>query len=148
MATGNCPKGKIMRKGYHREDGTYVKQSCIKDRGAPGKGNKLFDVTHPGILTSMGYSTFKPVTARHVAIERAVKKDGYAEIFRALNNLRVWNKRINPALADKATNDINYLRNNLCEYSLSGCKRRSGSKRRRSGSKRRRSGSKRRRSRT
>ena len=118
---GSCPRGKIMRKGYRRKDGTYVKPSCIKDRGAPGKGPKLFKVTHPGILTSEGYSTFEPAVARHTAIERAVKKDGYAEIFRSLNNLRVWNKRVNPELAEKADRDIEYLRTNLCEYSLSGC---------------------------
>ena len=137
---GSCHSGQIMRKGYRRKDGTYIKPSCIKDRGAPGKGPKLFDVTHPGILTSMGYHTFGSMGMRHAAIERAVKKSGYAEIFRALNNLRLWNKRVNPELSLIANRDINYLRNNLCKYSLSGCsksRRRSSGRRRRSSGRRR-----------
>jgi Family of unknown function (DUF5771) len=130
---GTCPPGQIMRKGYRRrKSGTYVKPSCIKDRGAPGKGPKLFNVTHPGILTNMGYHTYESMGLRHSAIERAVKKSGYAEIFKALNNLRLWNKRVNPELSFKASRDINYLRNDLCKYSLEGCDRRRSSGRRRS----------------
>jgi hypothetical protein len=77
---------------------------------------------------------------RHVAIVRAVQKNGYAEIFKALNNLLIWNKRVNPELSEKAKLDINFLRTNLCKYSLTGCPGKQKKSRRRSDSRRRSSG--------
>lgn len=155
----SCPPGQVRRKAYTRRSRSKsgkkkvrVKSKCIKDRGLPGKGPKLFKVEHPGILTGFGYHTSELGSERRRAIEKAVKSKGYAEIFRALNNLRIWNKNVNPGIAEKATSDIEYLRSHLCQYSLSGCpatRRRSRRKRsrRRSRSPRRKRSRSRRRSR-
>lgn len=140
----SCPPGQVRRKAYTRRSRSKsgkkkvrVKSKCIKDRGLPGKGPKLFKVEHPGILTGFGYHTSELGSERRRAIEKAVKSKGYAEIFRALNNLRIWNKNVNPGIAEKATSDIEYLRSHLCQYSLSGCPATRRRSRKRSKSRRR-----------
>lgn len=37
----NCSQGMIARKAFRRKDGSYVKASCVLDRGRPGKGPKI-----------------------------------------------------------------------------------------------------------
>ena len=42
MTKKDCPKGKILRKGYTTKKGVKVEPKCIKDQGKPGKGPKIF----------------------------------------------------------------------------------------------------------
>jgi len=46
----------VYRKGYRRRDGTFVHPATykIKDRGAPGRGKKVFTVKG-GVMTEMAH---------------------------------------------------------------------------------------------
>ena len=52
-----CNKDEIVKSGYKTKKGVYVKETCIKDLGNPGKGPKLLPKLKSGTLTSHGYSS-------------------------------------------------------------------------------------------
>lgn len=66
-------------------------------------------VRHPGELSSEGYAVHEGVEQRHAALLRAVDDLGYAKVVKALTNLRVWNKRLHPAITRIAQEDYNWL---------------------------------------
>jgi hypothetical protein len=107
----SCPYGQIRRRGYSfKRNGktVRVKSSCIKDRGARGKGPKLWSV-EPGLLTQFGYHLNKTAADRHRALTRAVKEDTYNTIIRRLVAVSNFVHRTQPKNYQKYRADINWL---------------------------------------
>lgn len=98
----SCPPGQIRRKGYRRKgykrddgtyvDPTYVPPTCIEDRGAPGKGPDVVQITHEGKLGGPGYLK-KSAKTRHRLLGRCVSKHGYRSCLGSINALAVLGKR-------------------------------------------------------
>lgn len=89
---GGCPPGKIRRKAYTTKRGTRVASACITDRGAPGKGPDVIDITHEGKLGGPGYLK-KSEATRHKLLRKAVDGWGYRSTLGSLNALAVLGKR-------------------------------------------------------
>jgi len=104
-----CGKGMIMRDAYVRKDGTRVGASCIKDRGLPGKGAKLFTVKKGG-LTKYGYRLDNSKQVRHQALGKARNHMPYARLIRKLNAIRILHKNTNPTYAKKLKQDMEWLK--------------------------------------
>lgn len=87
-----CPTGTILRKGG----------GCIKNRGKPGKGPKLF-VLKKGELGKFGYMNVvhKSMKERHIALMKSLrsKKETPLQLFRRLNALYILNRLTNPKVA-------------------------------------------------
>jgi len=114
---------KVVRKGYHRSaytrsDGTkvaatYVPPTLITDRGAPGKGPKLIDLTDYRHLSDFGYSFSKSRDDRAKALRKAINANGATWTIRRLNAIRNVSHRTNPSLSKKAEHDIKYVQGHL-----------------------------------
>jgi hypothetical protein len=104
-----CKRGEILKSGYVTKRGVKVSPTCIKDRGAKGKGPKVIPILKTGTL--MGYSTFLPENSRHEILRNVVKKYDYATTIRKLNAVRTLNKRTNPEVFNIISSDISYLQN-------------------------------------
>ena len=63
-----------------------------------------------GDLTQYGYSSDKPMEARHKAVAKAVKKYGSTPVFRKLNALYVYNKNRDPIRSEKFKKDRDYVK--------------------------------------
>ena len=85
------------RKKEYRIKGTTYE---TKDKGKPGRGPKVIEIEHPGLLIDLGYSTTKNSTSRHKVLAKAVKKYGASEVWRMLNVQYVYRKN-----ARKGTKD-------------------------------------------
>lgn len=81
-----CPAGKILRKAFRRKDGTYVKASCVPDKGAPGKtpaAKRWLPDLGPSPLK--GWSKDKSASRRHSELKKLVNKKGCREALRTVN---------------------------------------------------------------
>lgn len=108
------------RKSYTRKTGTRVKGSrvparLIRDVGAPGKwryehmGAPGIGKLKPGQLTAVGYSASKGVSARHKAVDKAVKKYGKLSTLRKLNAVAVYTRRTAPTKSRTFKSDVKYV---------------------------------------
>ena len=95
----SCPTGTIQRIGYsfskkNSKETIKVKPSCIKDRGKPGKGPKLFEIPKEDkdLLGDFGYTLKSSHTDRVKAIKKAVKEYSMLKILRHINALRTLHK--------------------------------------------------------
>jgi uncharacterized protein DUF5771 len=114
-----CGEHEILRDGYRRKsyvksDGTrvkstYVKPVCIKDLGKPGKGPKVIGKLTRGGLRKFGYDTHSKSSERHIALLKAINKDGYATIVRRVNAIHVLTKNTNPKLSKKLESDLKFV---------------------------------------
>lgn len=115
-----CPSGYIKRASYRRtaRSGrrTTVPEQCIRNIGAPGKGLKSGE---PGIgplrkgeLAKFGYThvVSKSQTVRHKALTRAVKQFGSLGVWRKLNAVQVYTRRLSPASSKVFKADMNWIR--------------------------------------
>ncbi len=120
-----CSRGKIRRKAYTRKDGTYVKSTCVPDKGKPGKTparKKVLPVPVKGNLTKFGYFDVKNTTAkvRRAALLKAVKAAGYATIVRRVNLVANYNKLSDPKVHRIMRSDMAWMHNKLApKYSKS-----------------------------
>lgn len=110
-----CPRGQIMRRGYTTRRGVRVKPVCIRDRGKPGKGERLF-VLRRGSLRKHGYSAKKSDVARHRALARAVRAEGYTPVIRKLNAVSILQMNTNPAVSKKMRRDMEYVQMRRDKY--------------------------------
>ena len=107
------------RKAYTRSDGTkvkatkvpetYVPPTKITDRGAPGKGKKIIDMTDSKHLGKFGFSLHKSAQERHMSEDRAVGTNGYSWTIKRLNAVKILHKNTNPGYSQKLDSDIKYL---------------------------------------
>ena len=116
---GSCPPGEIRRKGYKRrgyttDEGTRVAattvpSACIEDRGAPGKGPDVIEITHEGKLGGAGYLK-KSAKTRHGLLDKCVSGWGYQSCLDSLNAMAVFGKRTwTKEQLDKVDQDRDWL---------------------------------------
>jgi hypothetical protein len=93
-----------------------VPEQCIRNVGAPGKG---LAGAKPGIgplrkgeLAKFGYShvVSKTISDRHGALSRAVKKYGSLGVWRKLNAVQVYTRRLSPASSKVFKADMDWIR--------------------------------------
>ena len=103
-----CPRGTIHRKGYTNKRGVTVRSSCIKDRGLPGKGKRLFTLKK-GELGKHGYSLKQAREKRRVALNKARKELSHATLVRKINALAILMKNTHPDYSRRARADVKWL---------------------------------------
>jgi hypothetical protein len=81
-----CKKGEILKDGFVRKNGTKVAETCIKNRGAPGKGPESIKLNTNHYLSELGYENVKELSEkdRHIALEKAIKHKGHLTVIRSL----------------------------------------------------------------
>jgi hypothetical protein len=81
-----CKKGEILKDGFVRKNGTKVEATCIKNRGAPGKGPESIKLNTNHYLSESGYENVKELSEkdRHIALEKAIKHKGHLTVIRSL----------------------------------------------------------------
>ena len=104
----SCPNKTIRRKAYTRKNGTRVKSSCVKDRGIPGKGKKLFTLKKGG-LSKYGYRLSETRPSRQAALRKALKHIPRNTLIRKLNVLSILHKNTNPLFSRRAKEDLKKL---------------------------------------
>lgn len=130
---GTCKKGQIRRKAYMRYSKkgtrTLVREGCIRNVGAPGKGLRLTKGLrlrpsrgtrkYPGIgplrkgdLSKFGYSKVAAITitARHTALRKAIAAYGPLTTWRKLNAVYVYTRRTSPATSQIFKKDMDWIR--------------------------------------
>lgn len=115
-----CLQGTIRRKAYTTKNGVYVKSTCVKDMGKPGKTPKkdrVLPELKPGKLSSYGYSTFVGVRKRHDALKAAIEDDGYLKILRRLVAVSNYNKRSAPEAHAIMRKDIEWMQAHRDDFS-------------------------------
>lgn len=107
----SCSKGKIRKSGYTTKKGVKVPSTCIQDKGAKGKGKKLFTLKDKGMLTKHGYSLKKSYKERTKAIDKTVYSGKSAlEVQQHLVAIRTLHKGDNTKTHEqKLTRDIKYI---------------------------------------
>jgi hypothetical protein len=108
-----CPKGQILKKGYTTKKGTKVKPTCIKDKGKPGKGPTLFNISKKdeGLLGDYGYELKISHEKRVKAIKKSIKVNGELKVLRFLNAIRTLNKS-NERYFNKLDKDVKWVQKN------------------------------------
>jgi hypothetical protein len=108
LGRARCGKGKILRSGYRRKDGTYVKSSCVLDTGAPGKtpaSKRVLPKPEPGALGI--WSKRMPSGRRHEQLKKVVERRGCQKVIGSLTLLR--NLSPDPATKKAAKADAQWL---------------------------------------
>ena len=115
----NCPAGYIKRAAFVRytRKGKHslVREQCIRNVGAPGKGFRDGPGIGPlrkGELLKHGYVgvTKMSVGERHKALDSAVKEFGSLSTWRKLNAVAVYSKRTAPGVSAIFKADMDYIR--------------------------------------
>lgn len=103
-----CGRGKILRSGFTRRDGTYVTPACVPDKGAKGKTPVSKRVLPKPVRGDIGVWTKEmPVAKRHEALKRVVNERGCRKVIGGLTLLR--NLTSDPATKTKAKADAKWL---------------------------------------
>jgi len=127
-----CPSGKILRSAYMQKSGTVVPPSCIKNRGASGKGKPII-VLNPSdtSLSDEGYggkeTPIKSLTEmeRHRRLMKVVRSTakkhksnrlGFISTIKKLSTLAVLSKRTDPELSKKVKSDQEYISKRYSDY--------------------------------
>lgn len=118
-ALRNCPAGYIKRASFTRRARSgrksIVPEQCIRNVGAPGKGLK----GEPGIgslrsgeLAKHGYThvVSMPVAKRHAALSKAIHEFGSLGVWRKLNAVYVYTRRLSPASSKIFKADMDWIR--------------------------------------
>lgn len=113
------------RKPYSRKGHVHVRRASVKrshvsdarirDQGAPGKWREVnqspgIQITHPGALSSVGYSVTAKPTRRHSALRKAVDKFGPLSTFRKLQAVSTFTKRTSKGRSKKFRADRNWVK--------------------------------------
>jgi uncharacterized protein DUF5771 len=106
-----CGPGRILRRGYTRKDGTYVKPGCVEDQGERGKtpaAKRILPQPKEGSLK--GWRADASSSSRHAALRKAVKAEGCRNTISRLSLERGFTKKTSPKTAATAAGDQNWLR--------------------------------------
>lgn len=115
----NCPNGYIKRASYMRytRKGKHslIPEQCIRNVGAPGKGYANGPGIGPlrkGELSKYGYKDVVHMSLedRRAALENALKEFGSLGVFRKLNAVHVYTRRIAPAASRVFKEDMEWIR--------------------------------------
>jgi len=112
------------RTSYSRKGHVHVRRATVKrshvpegripDQGAPGKWADLHGpgiaITHPGSLSSVGYSVVSKPTRRHSALRKAVRKFGPLSTFRKLQAVGTYTRRTSKGRSKKFMADRNWVK--------------------------------------
>lgn len=118
-ALQSCPSGYIKRAAFVRRTRSgkrsVVPEQCIHDVGAPGKGlagGPGIGALRKGELAKHGYSHVAQmgVTDRHRALESAIKEFGSLGVWRKLNAVHVYTRRLSPAVSRIFKKDMDWIR--------------------------------------
>ena len=115
-----CPVGFIKRASFVRytKKGKHslVPEQCIRNVGAPGKGypgpGSGIGALRKGELAKFGYANVlnMSVTDRHAALEKAVSAYGSLSVWRKLNAISVYTRRVSPAASSVFKADMDWVR--------------------------------------
>ncbi len=125
-AKHTCRKGQISRKAYVRYSKkgtrTLVREGCVKNVGAPGKGLRMGKTSrrvYPGIgplrkgdLSKFGYKNVAgmSVADRHAALRKAIQAYGSLTTWRKLNAVYVYTRRTSPGTSEIFKKDMDWIR--------------------------------------
>ena len=140
MASNDCPKGYILRKGYTRRFRPSVKATgftvrrkgkvytvrpkansirvtakCIVNRGLPGKGPREGEgigKLRKGELIKYGYQYRLSNSIREKALKKAIERYGALSVYRKLNAVAKYSVRTAPDASEVFARDRNWVRNN------------------------------------
>jgi len=106
-----CSREMTYRKSYTRKG----KRVAGRDDGAPGKGFAKGNGIGPlrkGELTKFGYENVVKLseTERHTALTKAVAEYGSLGVWRKLNAVSVYTRRIAPASSKVFKADMDWIR--------------------------------------
>jgi hypothetical protein len=119
---GTCKKGMILRKAYvrytKRGKRTLIKEACIRNVGAPGKGlrgsrrNPGIGPLRKGDLSKFGYSNVSSlsVSDRHSALRKAVEAYGSLTTWRKLNAVYIYTRRTSPGVSSIFKKDMDWIK--------------------------------------
>lgn len=114
-----CHKGTILRKSYIRysKKGAriFVKEGCIRDIGAPGKGFRDGPGIGPlrkGDLSKHGYSRVASMSkeVRYSALKKAIEEYGSLTVWRKLNAVYIYTRRASPSNSRIFKEDMDWIR--------------------------------------
>lgn len=118
-ALQSCPSGYIKRAAFVRRTRSgkrsVVPEQCIHNVGAPGKGlagGPGIGPLRKGELAKHGYSNVAKlgVGERHAALEKAIKEFGSLGVWRKLNAVHIYTRRLSPAVSRVFKGDMNWIR--------------------------------------
>ena len=103
------------RKAYTDKRGRNISKTwvpptkfLIEDRGAKGRGEKVFPKLKEGTLGGPGFFSRSTVTRRRLYAGLA-KRIGEKKVVGKLRAIQVFNKRVNPSLAETARRDSRWV---------------------------------------
>lgn len=117
-----CSHGYIKRASYVRSRSgkkTLVPEQCIRNVGAPGKGLQTGKDSRPGIgilrkgeLAKHGYEdvVHKLVSDRHAALTKAINEFGSLGVWRKLNAVQIYTRRLSPNASKVFKADMDWIR--------------------------------------
>ena len=105
-----CPRGMIRRKSFTNKRGARVRSSCVKDRGAPGRGPRTLPKYKKGSLPK--YRLEDAEMSRRQRLRSIAKKRGCIKTLREVNLLRNYNTR-GSSNYKKLSKDVKYIES-LC----------------------------------
>ena len=109
-----CSVNEIEKVGYSYKNKSGkqvdVKPTCIKDKGKPGKGEKLinFPEEDVGLLSKYGYKLKNSHEKRVESLKKAIKDNSELKILRHVNAIRTLQKS-NEKLYNKLDKDMKWL---------------------------------------
>lgn len=106
----SCGPGRILRRGFTRKDGTYVKPECVKDQGARGKtppSRRVLPQPKEGSLK--GWRAEASASSRHQALRKAVRAEGCRNTISRLTLERNFTKKTSPKTSRTAAADATWL---------------------------------------
>ncbi len=120
-ALSSCPSGFIKRAAFVRytKKGKHslVPEQCIRNVGAPGKGYRGgpgsgIGALRTGELAKYGYTHVAnmSVADRHAALAKAVQEYGPLGVWRKLNAVSVYTRRVSPAASRVFNADMDWVR--------------------------------------
>ena len=108
-----CKKGSIVREGYKKASGTWVKPTCIKDVGKSGKVARTIYL-EPDRLGKYGYGNVvnSSSVSRHKALHSAFEHgEKPLSVMRRLVALSTLSRNTNPRVADIFAKDADWVKN-------------------------------------
>jgi hypothetical protein len=78
-------KGGITYRIYPKASRVVVRGQCVKDRGLPGKGPKLFGDLKRGELVKYGYNYHLPGDFRRNSLKKAINEYGPLKVYHKLD---------------------------------------------------------------